>query len=127
MQADRRWPRLAAAGRCRRWAAAASRRSTPTPGVGPRACRAIEVEAPHGAHRLSAAARTSTTTLARDRDKPAVYRLDVQLNEKPLPARPAASTTTADRYETAAQIVNYSLIEIATGKVLKRRATSRSR
>ena len=53
----------------------------------------------------------------RDRDKAAVYRLDISLLEKRYP-RGLRVDNTADRYE-AHLVVSYQLVEMGTGKVLK--------
>jgi LPS-assembly lipoprotein len=53
---------------------------------------------------------------ARDRRKPAVYRLDISLIEKRYP-RGLRLDNTADRYE-AHLIVNYNLVDIGTGKTV---------
>lgn len=55
--------------------------------------------------------------LARDRSKPAAYRLDVTLMEKRYP-RGLKLDNSADRYESHL-IVSYNLVQIDNGKVLK--------
>lgn len=55
--------------------------------------------------------------LARDRSRPADYRLDITLIEKRYP-RGLNLDNTADRYE-AHLTVNYQLVQIGDGKVLK--------
>jgi LPS-assembly lipoprotein len=86
-----------------------------TPGVSA-GMSSIQVNVPHGrtAFLLGEALNDG---FARDRDKPATYRLDVTLIEKRYP-RGLRADNTADRYE-AHLIVNYQLTEIGSGKVLK--------
>lgn len=76
----------------------------------------IQVNVPHG-RTAFLLGESLNDALARDLDKPAAYRLDVTLIEKRYP-RGLRQDNTADRYE-AHLIVNYKLVEIASGKVLK--------
>ncbi len=76
----------------------------------------IEVKVPHGrlAYLLS---ESLDDDLARDRDKPAVYRLDVTVSSR-IFSRGLNLDETAAYYEDHVT-VGYSLVEIATGRVLK--------
>jgi len=74
----------------------------------------IQVNVPHG-RTAFLLGEDLNDALARDRDKPATYRLDITLIEKRYP-RGLRLDNTADRYE-AHLIVNYSLVEIGSGKV----------
>ena len=77
---------------------------------------AIEVKVPHG--RLAYLLGESLNDdLARDRDQPAIYRLDVTLTSRAF-ARGLNLDETAAYYEDHVT-VDYRLIEIATGRVLK--------
>ena len=82
-----------------------------TPGLS-----AIEVNVPHGrtAFLLS---QDLEDSLARDRATPALYRLDVTLDERNYP-RGLTINEVATHNETHVA-VNYRLVELATGKVLK--------
>ena len=62
-------------------------------------------------------ARTSTTPWPATASRPADYRLDITLIEKRYP-RGLNLDNTADRYE-AHLTVNYQLVQIGNGKVLK--------
>ena len=86
-----------------------------TPGV-TAGLSSIQVNVPHGrvAYLLG---EDLNDDFARDRDQPPVYRLDITLIEKRYP-RGLQLDNTADRYE-AHLIVNYQLIELGDGKVLK--------
>ena len=77
----------------------------------------IEVKVPHGrlAYLLS---ESLNDDLARDRDQPAVYRLDLTLTSRVF-ARGLNLDETAAYYEDHV-IVDYRLVEIATGRVMKR-------
>ncbi len=86
-----------------------------TPGV-TAGMSAIQVNVPHG-RTAFLLGEDLNDAFARDRDKPAVYRLDISLIEKRYP-RGLRLDNTADRYE-AHLIVNYSLVEIGSGKVLR--------
>jgi LPS-assembly lipoprotein len=76
----------------------------------------IEVKVPHGrlAYLLS---ESLNDDLARDRDQPAVYRLDLTLTSRVF-ARGLNLDETAAYYEDHV-IVDYRLVEIATGRVMK--------
>jgi LPS-assembly lipoprotein len=76
----------------------------------------IEVKAPHGrlAYLLS---ESLNDDLARDRDQPAVYRLDLTLTSRVF-ARGLNLDETAAYYEDHVT-VDYRLVEIATGQVLR--------
>jgi len=87
--------------------------ATPEVGSG---LRAIEVKVPHG-RTAFLLGESLDDAFARDRSIAPVYRLDVTLLEKRF-ARGLRQDNTADRYESHV-IVNYSLVEIASGKVLK--------
>jgi LPS-assembly lipoprotein len=87
--------------------------ATPAVGAG---LAAIQVNVPHG-RTAFLLGEDLNDALARDRDKPAAYRLDITLIEKLFP-RGLRVDNTADRYESHL-IANYSLIEIDNGKVLK--------
>lgn len=85
-----------------------------TPGVSA-GMSAIQVDVPHG-RTAFLLGEDLNDAFARDRDKPAAYRLNVTLIEKRYP-RGLRADNAADRYE-AHLIVNYQLIEIGSGKVL---------
>jgi LPS-assembly lipoprotein len=76
----------------------------------------IEVKVPHGrlAYLLS---ESLNDDLARDRDQPAVYRLDLTVSSAVF-ARGLNLDETAAYYEDHV-IVDYRLVEIATGRVMK--------
>jgi LPS-assembly lipoprotein len=76
----------------------------------------IEVKVPHGrlAYLLS---ESLNDDLARDRDRPAVYRLDLTVTSRVF-ARGLNLDETAAYYEDHVT-VDYRLIEIATGRVMK--------
>jgi len=76
----------------------------------------IEVKVPHGrlAYLLS---ESLDDDLARDRNKPAVYRLDLTVTSAVF-ARGLNLDETAAYYEDHVQ-VGYKLVDIATGRVLK--------
>jgi LPS-assembly lipoprotein len=76
----------------------------------------IQVIVPHG-RTAFLLGEDLDDAFARDRDKPATYRLNVTLIEKRF-ARGLRLDNTADHYE-AHLIVNYQLVEIDNGKVLK--------
>jgi LPS-assembly lipoprotein len=77
---------------------------------------AIEVQVPHG--RLAYLLGESLNDqLARDREKPAVYRLDVTVASRVF-ARGLNLDETAAYYEDNLT-VDYRLVDIATGQVLK--------
>ena len=76
----------------------------------------IEVKVPHG--RLAFLLSESLDDdLARDRDKPAIYRLDLAVTSRVF-ARGLNLDETAAYYEDHVTI-DYKLVEIATGRVLK--------
>ena len=76
----------------------------------------IEVKVPHG--RLAFLLSESLDDdLARDRDKPAIYRLDLAVTSRVF-ARGLNLDETAAYYEDHVT-VDYRLVEIATGRVLK--------
>jgi LPS-assembly lipoprotein len=77
---------------------------------------AIQVNVPHG-RTAFLIGEDLNDDLARDKDKPATYRLDLTVMEKRYP-RGLKLDNTADRYE-AHVIVGYSLVEIDSGKVVK--------
>ncbi len=85
-----------------------------TPGVSG-GLSAIQVSVPHG-RTAFLLGEDLDDAFARDRDKPAAYRLDVGLIEKRF-ARGLRQDNTADRYESHL-IVNYQLVEIDNGNVL---------
>jgi LPS-assembly lipoprotein len=85
-----------------------------TPGVGS-GLSSIQVNVPHG-RTAFLLGEDLDDAFARDRDKPASYRLDVTLIEKRYP-RGLRADNTADRYE-AHLIVSYQLVAITSGKVL---------
>jgi LPS-assembly lipoprotein len=86
-----------------------------TQGLGP-SLSAIEVEVPHG--RLPYLLSESLNDdLARDRSQPAIYRLDLTVTSGAY-ARGLNLDETAAYYEDHVT-VDYRLIEIATGRVLK--------
>jgi len=76
----------------------------------------IEVKVPHGrlAYLLS---ESLDDDLARDRDRPAIYRLDLTVTSRVF-ARGLNLDETAAYYEDHVTI-GYRLIEIATGRVMK--------
>jgi LPS-assembly lipoprotein len=76
----------------------------------------IQVNVPHG-RTAFLLGEDLDDAFARDRDKPATYRLDVTLLERRY-ARGLRQDNTADRYESHL-IVSYQLVEIDSGKVLK--------
>jgi LPS-assembly lipoprotein len=87
--------------------------ATPQVGAG---LQAIQVKVPHG-RTAFLLGESLDDAFARDRSLPPVYRLDITLIEKRF-ARGLRQDNTADRYESHV-IVNYSLVEIDNGKVLK--------
>jgi LPS-assembly lipoprotein len=87
--------------------------ATPAVGAG---LSAIQVNVPHG-RAAFLLGEDLDDDLARDRDKAAVYRLDVTLIQKLFP-RGLRVDNTADHYESHL-IASYSLVEIENGKVLK--------
>jgi LPS-assembly lipoprotein len=76
----------------------------------------IEVKVPHGrlAYLLS---ESLNDDLARDRDQPAIYRLDLSVTSRVF-SRGLNTDETAAYYEDHVT-VDYRLIEIATGRVMK--------
>ena len=87
--------------------------ATPQVGSG---LSAIQVKVPHGrtAYLLG---ESLDDAFARDRSIAPVYRLDITLIDKRF-ARGLRQDNTADRYESHL-IVNYSLVQIDNGRVLK--------
>lgn len=86
-----------------------------TPGVAS-GLSSIQVNAPHG-RTAFLLGEDLNDLLAHDLSKPATYRLDLTVMEKRYP-RGLKLDNTADRYESHL-IVNYSLVEIDNGRVLK--------
>jgi LPS-assembly lipoprotein len=86
-----------------------------TPGVLP-GLSAIEVHVQHGRTAFMIG-EDLNDALARDHDTPALYRLEVTVEEQRYP-RGLTINNVAQRYEDHVN-VTYQLIEIATGKVLK--------
>src|SRR3569833_4298126 len=85
-----------------------------TPGVGS-GLSSIQVNVPHG-RTAFLLGEDLNDYFGRERDTPAAYRLDITLIEKRYP-RGLRVDNTADRYESHL-IVNYSLVELGSHKVL---------
>src|SRR5271154_221498 len=86
-----------------------------TPGVTP-GLSAIEVHVPHG-RTAFLLGEDLNDAFARDRDKPALYRLEVDVEEHRYP-RGLTINNVAQRYEDHVNIT-YQLVDIATGKSIK--------
>jgi LPS-assembly lipoprotein len=85
-----------------------------TPGVTP-GLSAVEVHVQHG-RAAFLIGEDLNDALARDHDRPALYRLEIAVEEHRYP-RGLTINNVAQRYETHVN-VTYQLIEIATGKLL---------